>query len=72
MSLRSRIVDGVFGTLELIGAGYDFVRGIQKRIRRDTDPIPLTHKDSERIAEFGRHAGHEQIPRAPKVPRDLS
>ena len=67
MTLRSRIVDGVFGALELIGAGYDFIRGIQKRIRRDTDPIPLTRPPAER-----RPAPvTERIPKPPRVPRDL-
>jgi hypothetical protein len=50
----------------------------------DEEPFPLTHKDSERIAEFGRRAGHEDvyknavpvndslsqpIPKAPRVPK---
>ena len=74
MTLRPRIVDAIFGTLEFIAAGYDFIRGIQKRLRRDTEPsMPLPHKDAERIAEFGRHAGHEtdRLPKPPRVPRDL-
>jgi hypothetical protein len=72
MTLRSRAVDTVFNVLELISATYDLARKLQRRIRRDTDPVfPLTHKDSERIAEFGRRAGHETgpIPKAPRVPK---
>jgi len=68
MTLRSRIVDGIFNGLELFAATYDFVRKLQRRVRRDTDPVfPLTHKDAERIAEFGRRAGHEQGYNSPKV-----
>ena len=95
MTLRSRAVDTVFNVLELISATYDFVNKLRRRIRRDTDPIllsperrteshPLSHQDAERIAEFGRRAGHEDayknavpvndsltrpIPKAPKLPR---
>ena len=95
MTLRSRAVDTVFNVLELISATYDLVSKLRRRIRRDTDPIPLaperrteshplSHKDAERIAEFGRRAGHEHaykiavpvndsltrpIPKAPRVPK---
>lgn len=61
MTLRSRIVDGVFNVLELLAAGYDFVRGIRKRIRRDTDPIPLTTRRPAPVTE--------RIPKPPRVPR---
>jgi hypothetical protein len=72
VTFRSRAVDTVFNVLELFAATCDLVRKLQRRVRRDTDPIfPLTHKDSERIAEFGRRAGHETgpIPKAPRVPK---
>jgi hypothetical protein len=67
VTLRSRIVDGVFGVLEGAAALYDFVRGIQKRIRRDTDPIPLTRPPAERRSA----PVTERIPKPPRVPRDL-
>jgi hypothetical protein len=79
MTLRSRAVDTVFNVLEFGAAVYDFVSKLRRRVRRDTDPIllsperaveshPLSHQDAERIAEFGRRAGHE-IPKAPRVPK---
>ena len=58
MKLRPRIVDAIFDGIELFASIYDWVRNARKV--GDTDPIPLTHKDAERIAEFGRRAGHEQ------------
>ena len=51
---------------ELLGAGNRLVRQMRKGIVPhvdDTEPIPLTRKDSERIAEFGRRAGHEREPK---------
>lgn len=84
MTVRSRAVDTVFNVLELFAATYDLVRKLQRRVRRDTDPVPLPHRDAERIAEFGRRAGHEDayrnavpvndtltqpIPKAPRVPK---
>jgi len=95
VTLRSRAVDTVFNVLEFISATYGFVSKLRRRIRRDTDPIllsperrteshPLSHQDAERIAEFGRRAGHEDayknavpvndsltrpIPKAPRVPK---
>ena len=63
MRLRPRIVDAVFGALELGAAFYDWVRNLRRpgpEHDGDTDPIPLTHRDAERIAEFGRRAGHEK------------
>lgn len=71
MTLRSRIVDGIFGGLELLAAGYDFVRKLRRprnyhipgpeRVR-DTDPIPLMRKTEPAPA---------RIPKPPRVPRDL-
>lgn len=62
MTLRSRVVDGVFDGLELVGSLYDWVRKLQrKRVALDdTQPIPLTHKDAERQAAAARNAGHEK------------
>lgn len=47
--------------VEAIGAGRRLVRDVRRGVvpMDETDPIPLTAKDSERIAEFGRRAGHE-------------
>jgi hypothetical protein len=50
---------------ELVGSGARLVRQMRKGkvpivSLDDTDPIPLTHRDAERIAEFGRNAGHER------------
>lgn len=45
MSLRSRVVDAVFGGLEGLAALYDLVR----RLRRPSpDELPLSHRDVER------------------------
>lgn len=76
MSLRSRIVDGVFSVLELLAAGYDFIRNLRRprnvHIRnpeyaRDTDPIPLVYKTRESVNE----PLTERLPKPPRVPRDL-
>lgn len=55
---------GVQQAVKFFGAAERFVH----RVRRaapldDTQPIPLRHKDAERIAEFGRRAGHENAPK---------
>lgn len=60
---RAWVVDRLFDVLELTASFYDWVRNLRKpgpAHDGDTDPVPLTHKDSERIAEFGRNAGHEK------------
>ena len=51
----------VQGATELAGAGKRVARQVRQGLvpLDDTDPVPLSHKDSERIAEFGRRAGHE-------------
>jgi hypothetical protein len=63
---------------EFISTGKRLVRDMRKGVIPhvdDTEPHPLPHKDSERIAEFGRRAGqgHETgpvaIPKPPRVPR---
>lgn len=65
MSLRSRIVDGVFGTLELLAAGYDFVRGLRKRcIVHIVGP-----RDAERAPPPRPLTRTQTIPRPPRVPR---
>jgi hypothetical protein len=51
---------------ELLSAGSRLVKRMRKGVVPhvdDTQPIPLTHKDAERIAEFGRRAAHENEPR---------
>lgn len=65
MTLRTRTVDMIFDGLELVAAIYDWVRNL----RRPEQPIPLTHKDAERQAAASRNAGHEAVPKAPRVPR---
>jgi hypothetical protein len=48
--------------VEIVGAGKRLVRQVRNGTVPsvdETDPMPLSHKDSERIAEFGRRAGHE-------------
>lgn len=42
MSLRSRVVDGIFGGLELFAALYDWVRKL--RALGEPEPIPLSRK----------------------------
>ena len=60
---------------ELVGSGRKLVRQMRQGkvpivSLDDTDPIPLTHRDAERIAEFGRYAGHEQDrPKPPPLKR---
>lgn len=67
MSLRSRAVDAVFGTLEGIAAVYDFVHGLRRVYRlspsykRDDNSGPLSHRDVERQ--------QEQIRRATRPPK---
>jgi hypothetical protein len=65
--LRAFTVDRIFDVLELVSGIYDFVRNLRKpgpKHDGDTEPtFHLTHKDAERIAEFGRRAGHETKPR---------
>ena len=77
----SLLARGIYHTLgalqtagEFISTGKRLVRDMRKGVIPhvdDTDPIPLTHKDAERIAEFGRNAGHEseRIPKPPRVPK---
>ena len=48
---------------ELIGVTRRLVRSARKGVlpmQDDTQPIPLTHRDAERIAQAGRNAGHEK------------
>lgn len=59
------------GAVQAVGEAIGAARGLVRAARRgtlpdpsgdhdgDTEPFPLTHKDAERIAEFGRRAGHE-------------
>lgn len=54
-----------WGAAQLLSSGYDFVRGLRKRIRRDTDPIPLVYKSSQPVNETLT----ERIPKPPRVPR---
>lgn len=51
----------VQGAGELAGAGKRLLQQAKRGLLPldDTDPTPLSHKDAERIAEFGRRAGHE-------------
>ncbi len=55
------IVGAVQAVVEGISAGRRLVREARRGTLPidETDPIPLTHKDAERIAEAGRRAGHE-------------
>lgn len=61
---------GVYWTLGGIQAVGELIGGIRRLVttaRRglvphvdDSVPSPLPHRDVERIAEFGRRAGHEK------------
>lgn len=58
-----RVVRAVQGLAGLLVEGASALRRlVQRKPSDDTDPIPLTHKDAERIAKFGREAGHEIPP----------
>lgn len=46
-------IGAVQAATELVGAGKRVARQVRQGL------VPLSHKDSERIAEFGRRAGHE-------------
>ncbi len=59
----------IVGAVQAVGEGISALNGLVRAARQgtlpadmkldETDPIPLTHKDAERIAEFGRRAGYE-------------
>jgi hypothetical protein len=59
--IRGALYAGL-GAAELAVDLYDGAKRIGRRLlpRRREDAFPLSHKDVERIAEFGRHAGHER------------
>lgn len=59
-------IGGVQTGVELWGSLCRLVRNVRKGVmplEEDTEPFPLRHKDAERIAEFGRRAGHENAPK---------
>lgn len=68
-----KVTRAIYWTLGSVQAVVEFVGALQRMVRKarkgilplvdDTQPIPLTHRDSERIAEFGRRAGHEPTQR---------
>lgn len=85
---------GIYWGIGAVQTGAEFLSSGRKLVRQmrkgllplddDTDPVPLPHRDAERIAEFGRRAGHEDayknavsvndtltqpIPKAPRVPK---
>lgn len=47
--------------VDVYDRGSKLVRRLLPRKREDAHPLP--HRDVERIAEFGRRAGHESEPR---------
>lgn len=82
MGLRSRTVDVVFGALEMLASLHSFVTRMRRRLRRETDPIPLVRYSSGnefRSVDSGRYRSTladakpapitERLPRPPRVPR---
>ncbi len=67
MGALGRAVYWTLGAVQAVVEGAGVVRRLVRSARKgvlpmqdDTQPIPLTHRDAERIAEFGRRAGHEK------------
>lgn len=44
--MRQRVVDAIFDGLELFASVYDWVRG-KRRVPKEEEPIPLTHRSVE-------------------------
>lgn len=68
--IRGAIYTGL-GALQAAVDVYDAGKGVYRRLvgpARPKEPVnPLPHRDAERIAEFGRCAGHEDTPRCSTI-----
>lgn len=68
MSLLSTLWKLASGAVKAEGGPAAVVRKVKRLAQRwnadrtDPSPMPLSHKDAERIAEAGRRAGHENDP----------
>lgn len=63
------VVFGVLTVAEAVSDTYDGAKRIGRALlpRRREDAFPLSHKASERQAQFARCAGHESEPRCTTI-----